>query len=349
MAKLTIPRGCRIVIGLMRSVSVALLLAIVAILGCSDASAPPVMVIAVGQPGSVLNAAGTGIAKLVTEKTSYEMRVRVTQGMDALVGAGDAEIGVSASDSAHISSNGLLHYEGRPQRSLRLALPGPPLLLGFLVRSDSSYRALEDLRGARVPGEYPNTRPVHHDGNALLAAAGMSWSDLDVLPVASFRDGIQAFMEGRADAVISSVGSGLTQQADATVGGVRFLPIPGGDDVAERMWREEPGFHPARALAGSAPGIEEDLLLAAKDAYVTANASVDADVVYEIVTVLSSHMRELEPVHPIFADWSRESMASPRVTIPFHEGAVRFLEEAGMWTEEHERTQAELLSRLGSE
>ena len=43
------------------------------------------MVIAVGQPGSVLNAVGTGIAKLVTEATQYEMRVRVTIDTDFLV------------------------------------------------------------------------------------------------------------------------------------------------------------------------------------------------------------------------------------------------------------------------
>jgi hypothetical protein len=307
------------------------------------------MVIAVGQPGSVLNAVGTGVAKLVTEKTSYEMRVRVTQGMDALVGAGDAEIGVSASDSAYISSNGLLHYQGRPQRSLRLALPGPPLVLGFLVRADSTYRTLFDLRGVKVPGEYPNTRPVHHDGNALLAAAGMSWSDLDVVPVASFRDGIQAFIEGRAEAVISSVGSGLTQQADASVGGVRFLTIPGGDDVAERMWREEPGFHPVPLRAGSAPAIEEDLVLAAKDAYVTSSTAVGEDVVYELVELLSKNVSELESVHPLFGQWTDEVMANPRVTIPFHDGAVRFLKAAGMWTEEHEKAQQELIRNLGSE
>ena len=109
------------------------------------------LVIAVGQQGSVLGAVGTGVAKLVTEKTGRPMRVRVTSGMDAIVGAGDAELGVSASDSAHLSSNGLRHYEGRPQTRLRLALPGPPLVLGFIVPSEAPQRTLEDLKGLSVP------------------------------------------------------------------------------------------------------------------------------------------------------------------------------------------------------
>ena len=54
---------------------------LVAACSTGESDAPPLMVIAVGQPGSVLNAVGTGVAKLVTEKTGTEMRVRVTSGM----------------------------------------------------------------------------------------------------------------------------------------------------------------------------------------------------------------------------------------------------------------------------
>ena len=314
----------------------------------SGSGAAPMLVIAVGQPGSVLNAVGTGVAKLVTDKTGRPMRVRVTSGMDVLVGAGDTELGVSASDSAHLSSNGLRHYEGRPQTRLRLALPGPPLVLGFMVRSDASYRTLEDLRGLSVPGEYPNARPMHFDGKAMLSTAGMSWSDLEVIPVASFRDGVQAFIEGRADAAISSAGSGLTQQADAKLGGVRFITLPEGDDVSERMWNEEPGFHAIKVPAEFSLGVEEDLVLAAKETYITANADASADDVYDVVKLLWERMSELGAVHPIFTRWTRETMTNPRVTIPFHEGTIRLLEEVGAWSPEHEETHQKLLAELSS-
>ena len=48
-------------------------------------------------------------------------------------------------------SNGLRHYEGRPQTRLRLALPDPPLVLGFIVPSEAPQRTLEDLKGLSVP------------------------------------------------------------------------------------------------------------------------------------------------------------------------------------------------------
>ena len=329
------------------------LLAVTALARCNAndggaPDAPPMLVIAVGQPGSVLNAVGTGVAKIVTEKTETEMRVRVTSGMDALVGAGDAELGVSASDSAHLSSNGLRHYEGRPQKPLRLALPGPPLVLGFMVRTDAPYRSLEDLKGVAVPGEYPNARPMHFDGNAMFSTVAMSWDDVDVVPVASFRDGIQAFIEGRTEAAIASAGSGLTQQADANLGGVRFLSLPDREGVSEQMWEEEPGFHAVRVPAGFALGIDEDLVLAGKETYITANADASPDAVYEVVKLLWEQMSELSSVHPLFERWTREDMVNSRVTVPFHEGTIRFLKEVGEWTPEHDRVHQELLTRLSS-
>ena len=303
------------------------------------------MVIAVGQPGSVLNAVGTGVAKLVTEATGNPMRIRVTSGMDALVGSGDAEVGVSASDSAHLSSNGLRHYEGRPQTDLRLLLPGPPLLLGFLVERDAPYQRLDDLAGVAVAGEYPNARPMHFDGKAMLSLVSLDWSDLDVVPVASFRDGIQSFIEGRTQATISSVGSGMTQQADASVGGVRFLSLPREDDVSDRMWAAEPGFHAVAIPAGFALGVEEDLVLAAKDTYLTANATASPDAIYEVTKLLWERIQELGSVHPIFEQWDHDAMRNAKVTLPFHDGAVRFLEEAGAWTPAHDEAQQRLLAQ----
>jgi len=314
--------------------------------GESTDTPPALLVVAVGQPGSVLNAVGTGIAKLVTEETGTPVRVRVTSGMDAIVGAGDAELGVSASDSAHLSSHGLRHYEGRPQRDLRLAVPGPPLMLGFLVRRDSDIDELSALEAHKVPGDYPNARPMYHDGIVMLDSVGLSWDDLDVVPVASFRDGVQAFIEGRTAATISSVGSGMTQQADASLGGVRFLSLPRDEDLSERMWRAEPGFHAVEIEAGFALGIDEDMVLAGKEVYLTANAHADSDAVYTVVRLIWEKIDTLATVHPLFGRWSRDDMLNARVTVPFHDGTVRFLKEQGAWTEAHDQIQQRLLAEL---
>ena len=61
----------------MSRVFAGVIISVVGLVACStsESDAPPMMVIAVGQPGSVLNAVGTGVAKLVTEKTGIPVEV----------------------------------------------------------------------------------------------------------------------------------------------------------------------------------------------------------------------------------------------------------------------------------
>jgi TRAP transporter TAXI family solute receptor len=307
---------------------------------------PRLTVIAVGLPGTLLNVVGTGIARLVTEKTPTRMRVRVASGIDALVGSGDADFGVSAADATHVSSNGLRHYAEHPQENLRLVLPGPPFLLGFLVREGARYQTVADLAGEPVGGEYPNTRPMFYDGRTILHTVGLTWTDLSVVPVASFREGIQAFVEGRAVAAISSVGSGMTQQADAKVSGVRFLGLPNRPDISRMLWEHHPGYRAVPVEQGSALGIPHDMIVAGKDTYLIASAQTDADTVYAVASLLWRNMPALHAVHPFFARWTHQAMANARVTIPFHDGSIRLLEEVGMWTAEHARTHEARLAAL---
>jgi len=98
--------------------------------------------------------------------------------------------------------------------------------------------------------------------------------------------------------------------------------------------------------AGFALGVTEDIVLAGKDTYLTANADVSADAVYEIVKLLWERIAELETVHPLFGRWTESTMTNSRVTLPFHEGTIRWMKEIGAWTPRHEQTQRKLLAGL---
>ena len=51
-----------------------------------------------------------------------------------------------------------------------------------------------------------------------------------------------------------------------------------------------------------------------------------------------------EDIHVIFKEWTRERMASPDVTMPYHPTAVRFFKDKGVWKAEHDRAQQRLLN-----
>jgi ABC-type nitrate/sulfonate/bicarbonate transport system substrate-binding protein len=114
------------------------------------------------------------------------------------------------------------------------------LIAGFLVRKDSPYQSVVDLKGKKVTGKFPGTKPLHWDGVGLFATADMKWDDVIVVPVGNIVEGIQTFIQGRAESTLVAVATGLVQEADAALKGVRFLTIPAGGDVARKMWNAVP-------------------------------------------------------------------------------------------------------------
>lgn len=309
---------------------------------------PGIIVIAVTQGGGMLNALGSGLAKLITEKTPTSVRLRSSSGgLDALVHAGDADIGMGVSVVSHQSYQGIKEFKGRPQTKLRLIASGPPLILGFMVRKDSPYQTVEDLKGKKVAGEYPNTRPLYFDGKAMFNTADMTWEDVSVVPVASIGGGVQAFIQGRVEAAICAVGSGFARQADAKTKGMRFIGMPSGPETGKKLWEGEPGFYVFPAKAGMTVGINKDMVLAAKDIYLNANMDMSEELVYLITKAMWNEMKTLHTVHPMFKRWSQRAMVKANVTIPYHEGAIRFYKEVKKWTPEIEKVHQGLLNRAG--
>ena len=310
---------------------------------------PPFVVIGVNEGGGALNALGNGLAKLITERAGTKARLRTTTGgTEILVNAGDADFGMGVSVETYQSMRGLDHYAGKKQSNVRLVASGPSLIVAFMVKNGAPFKSVADLRGAKVGGEYPGTRPLHFDGVALLAGTGMTWKDVEVVPVATLGSGIQTFIEGKIDAVLAAVGTAFVQKADASLGGVRFLTLPAGPEVASRVAGAEPGFYALEMRKGAHLGVDRDMILGAKDIYFNSGAKVSEDAVYGVVKAMWNDMSSLHTVNPMFRAWTHQAMVKPDVTAPYHAGAVRFYKETGAWTDAMEKAQQALLKQVGN-
>lgn len=308
---------------------------------------PPYIIMAVNPGGSLLNMLGTALAKLISEKQPFEVKLRTTSGyMDTLLSEGDVNLAPGVSVEAYQSTRGIEQYAGRPQKNVRLLSAGSSLIAGFLVKKDAPWQSAADLKGVKVSGKYPGTKPLYWDGVATLATVGMTWDDLKVVPVGNIVEGIQAFTQGRTDAAVCAAMTGLVQEADATLKGVRFLGLPCAEESAKKMWDAVPGCYPIRLKAGAALGIDRDMCLMGKDIYILGGAGTSEQVIYEVTKVLWNDIKELYGTHPMFKQWTHDRMLKKDVTVPYHEGAVRFYREIGKWTPELQETQQRLLQEL---
>ncbi|MBI2359291.1 MAG: TAXI family TRAP transporter solute-binding subunit [Deltaproteobacteria bacterium] len=297
--------------------------------------------------GSQNNAWGTGIATIISRYTPMTVRVQPYAGPPAWLPSmdkGETDMGVLTGPDAFTSYKGIIIYK-RPFRNSRILIVGGTLTLSFYVAKDANMVSVADLRGKRIPGDFPGTPIVKLSTTAALASAGLTYSDVVKVPVSDLQAGAQAFLEGRTDAGWHTVGSPAVEEANARKGGVKFVSVIATPEGAKRMADIYPGSYPSILKAGSAAGIVKETAVLTNDVYLVASKELTDDAAYEVVKALWNYNQELGAAYPTLKEWTRERIVSPRATIPYHPGAIRFFKEKGVWSKEMEPLQAKLLGQ----
>ena len=297
--------------------------------------------------GSLYNAIGTGIATVVSRHTPITVRVQPFAGPPAWLPSmhdGETDMGVLTSADAVTSYKGIILYK-KPYNNTRILIVGGALQLSFYVPKDSPIETVADLKGKRIPADYPGTPIVRLSSTAALATAGLTYNDIVKVPVSDLQSGAQAFMEGRTDAGWHSVGSPAVEEANARRGGVKFISVISTPEGAKKMADVYPGSYPSVLKAGAATGIVKDAAVLTNDIYLIAAKELPEAIAYEIVKVLWERNDELGQAYPALQQWNRQRMISKNAFIPYHPGAIKFFREKSEWTKEMEALQTKLSSQ----
>ena len=73
-----------------------------------------------------------------------------------------------------------------------------------------------------------------------------------------------------------------------------------------------------------------------------AGTQTSAETVYQVMKAIYDHLDEWKGVHPFARQWTVKH-ALDIFVIPFHDGAVRFYKERGLWNDKLEAKQKALL------
>jgi len=297
--------------------------------------------------GSLYNAIGTGIATVVSRHTAMTVRVQPFAGPPAWLpsmDSGETDMGVLTSADAVTSYKGVILYK-KPYKNTRILVVGGALQLSFYVPKESPIETVADLKGKRIPADYPGTPIVKLSSTAALATAGLTYNDIVKVPVSDLQSGAQAFMEGRTDAGWHSVGSPAVEEANARRGGVKFISLISTPEGAKKMADVYPGSYPSVLKAGAATGVVKDTSLLTNDIYLVASKDFSDQAAYEVVKALWEYNQELGAAYPALKEWRPERMVSKDAFIPFHPGAVKFFKEKQLWNKEMEALQTKLSSQ----
>ncbi len=94
--------------------------------------------------------------------------------------------------------------------------------------------------------------------DAMYATAGMTRDDMKPVQVPSVVAGADAFMSGDSVGFIFAHGAGKVREADASVGGLRALPIENTPENVEAIKKHWPVAYLTEISRGpNVPGVEE--------------------------------------------------------------------------------------------
>ncbi|MCF8095871.1 MAG: TAXI family TRAP transporter solute-binding subunit [Desulfobacteraceae bacterium] len=299
--------------------------------------------IATNPQGSIYYVFGGTFAKVISNNTPIKARVQASSGSSAYIPAvsrGKIELGVNNTNDARLAYQGKQPFVSSP--NIRVLTVVCPLVVGMMVRDKSDIKTMEDLRGKRVAAEFPAQIAVRKNIESMLAANGLSYDDVKKVPVENLIQGVQALMEGRVDATAIAIFAGKAKEANSTIpGGVRFLSIDGSPEGAERMAESFPGTYPVtvEANAPGTVGIKEESTVQAYDVFLIGSTHLSEKAGYTIVKALAENPGEVQKGHGMLSSFNKEIMAKPNVTIPYHDGAIKFYKEEGLWDKEMDKVQ----------
>jgi TRAP transporter TAXI family solute receptor len=277
--------------------------------------------------GTLTYAMAAAFANVLRETANIQARVQPQSGtgvMLPLINSGELDFGFVNTLELSEAYNGTGSHQGRAQRNLRAAAVMMPIQVGIFVRNDSPIRRLEDLRGRRIAQGFTAQAVIQTVLTGVLANGGLTPADIRPVQVPNLIRGVDEFIAGNADAAFFALGQAKVAEADAAVGGIRFIPLSTDAAAVARMRQVvAPSYIGVVQPAANLPGVREPLPTMFYDYVMVVNASLPPARVQALLTVLHDERDRLAAAVPIFRQQDNSRLYG-RTDVPFHEGALAF-------------------------
>ncbi len=311
---------------------------------------PPTLTLTAYDTGSSGFNIAVAVGKSLKDKNGTDVRV-LPAGNDV------ARLAPLRSDRAQASAMGIGTYfaqeavfefavkEWGPQQ-IRLMLSVTDCnAISLGVAKDTGVTELKDLRGKRI-GMVVGSPALNQNAFAVIAFGGLTRSDVKLVEFSSYGAMWKGMVNNEVDAAIASNISGQVKEVETSPRGIVFPPTPAADkDGWARLNKIGPYYRPHNATCGSGvpAGGSVELPVYPYPIFM-AYASQPADLIYNLTKAMIANYDAYKDSAPGAGglDVKRQNLAW---VLPYHEGAVRVLKEAGVWKPEHEAHNQALVKR----
>lgn len=292
--------------------------------------------IATGGTGGVYYPYGGGVAKVVSDRLDgVEVTAEVTAGsVDNLkfIANRSADMGIVLADSLDDA------YAGRGVFSEFGAIPGRALAVLYdnynhiVTTDDIGIASIPELAGRIVSTGAPGSG-TEVSALRILAAAGVDAATIRSQSLGAAQS-VDALKDSKIDAFFWSGGIPTGSVLDLASTPGRTIRLLASDSLLPSLQRDygEAVYHVSNVPSSTYPGMTEDVKVVAVSNVLVVHESMDAELARQIIAAIFAGRGELAAIHPMAAILSHATavVGSP---VPFHEGAIDYYREQGVWSE----------------
>lgn len=210
---------------------------------------------------------------------------------------------------------------------------------------DANIRKAADLRGKRVSWVV-GAPSLNQAMTAWLAYGDLTWDDVTKVTSSGWGAAIQGMIDGNVDASIAASDSSKLYQVESSPRGLHFFPAPESETENWARFNEvAPWYVPHTATAGVGLSKENSLEGATFGFPILATYDWQSEEsVYELTKLIHQKYDSYKGAHPSAAGFAMENQVFDWI-IPYHEGAIKYFKEIGVWSDELDEHNAQLIER----
>ncbi len=218
--------------------------------------------------------------------------------------------------------------------------------LSIVTTKASGIKTLQDLKGKRYAIAKANTS-VNAKVEPILDAAGISYKDMNVVEFPSYGASLKALVEGRADAAGAAPTTVTLRELEASPHGISWIELPASDtDLWSKIQRAIPLASPYMEELGAGMSKENPkAVMGYRYPMITVYADTKEDEVYAVTKAIIDTYDIYRPATPVMERWEISKAGAYPMDAPFHDGAIRYLKEKGVWSADHQKWQEGIVKR----
>ena len=231
-------------------------------------------------------------------------------------------------------------------RDLR-AVAGRPAGITLIAAANAGIENVEDARGKRIAFVAGNPS-VNVKCEAILAFGGLTLDDVEVIMFPTYSSAMSSMTRNEADATCTTPTTSQLYELAESPRGIHYAPLDADNtDGWDALLTVLPIMGPSdEDIAAGLPEGEIAKMAAYRYPIITTTSEKSADEVYAFIKALDETFDLYNDATATMERWALDQSGRPAIDVPFHEGAVRYLREIGVWTEEDDLWNQRRIARL---